>query len=356
MATDVQKLEENLLARAVEAVYHETGVKLIPVNGHEIADVHYDVTIEIEGYKTPLFIAEVKRWVQQANFGALVNQIKQLPLKGMLVADYVNPKMADKLRELDVPFIDAVGNTYINEKPLYIFIKGIKNNPRNQTVHTVREAQTRGRAFNTKGIKVLYALIRDHQLVNAPYRDIARITGVALGTVGLVINDLKQGGYLVEYDKKHRRLKNKKQLLDKWVDAYLEKLRPRLFLGIFSTENDNWWMDLDEDIKEHGARWGGEIAAAKLTGHLKPEKVTIYLPKEGGNELLAENRLRKDLNGNIQIYRAFWDTDENHQLNLDDVVDPMIVYADLLATGDPRNLETARVIYDKELAGLVWED
>jgi hypothetical protein len=28
----------------------------------------------------------------------------------------------------------------------------------------------------------------------------------------------------------------------------------------------------------------------------------------------------------------------------------------LLATGDPRNIETAKIIYDKEIAGLIRED
>jgi hypothetical protein len=311
--------------------------------------------LTVEGYEHLRFTAEIKRWAQQANMGALINQIKQLPMRGMLVADYVNPKMADRLRELDVPFIDAVGNVYIHEMPLHIFVKGIKNNPKNEIVHLVRETQRRGRAFQPTGIKVLYALMRESELLNAPYRDIANITGVALGTVGWVINDLKQGGFLIEYDKKHRRLKNKKQLLNKWVEAYLEKLRPKLFLGTFTAEDEYWWRERGEDMREYGARWGGEVAAAKLTGHLKPEKVTIYLPKKDGKELLAKNHFRKDPNGNINIYRAFWGKGVQNQFNFD-VVDPMIVYADLLATGDPRNLETARILYDKELIGLVRED
>lgn len=356
METDYQELENDLLKRAIEAVWHETGLKLT-THGEVGMDEHrYDATLVVEGYEHLRFAVEIKRWAQQANLGALINQIKQMPMKGMLVADYVNPKMAEKLRELDVPYIDAVGNVYINEMPLYVFVKGIKNNPRNEIVHIVRETQTRGRAFQPTGIKVLYALIRDPQLLNATYREIKDVTGVALGTVGWVINDLKQGGFLIEYNKKHRRLKNKEKLLNKWVEAYLEKLRPKLFIGTFTAENEYWWKEEREDILGFGAKWGGEVAAAKLTGNLKPEKVTIYLPKKGGKELLAKNRFQKDPNGNIQVYRAFWDTEVQNQLHFNDVVDPMIIYADLLATGDPRNLETARILYGKELAGLVRED
>ena len=74
-------------------------------------------------------------------------------------------------------------------------------------------------------------------LINTPYREIADITGVVLGTVGRGFNDLKNGGYILEYNN-NRRLKNKKYLLDRWVDAYLEKLGSKLIFGIFTAEND----------------------------------------------------------------------------------------------------------------------
>ncbi len=35
---------------------------------------------------------------------------------------------------------------------------------------------------------------------------------------------------------------------------------------------------------------------------------------------------------------------------------PLLIYADLLATGDTRNIETARMIYEQELTGLIRED
>ncbi|MCW8935871.1 MAG: type IV toxin-antitoxin system AbiEi family antitoxin [Gammaproteobacteria bacterium] len=354
-----QIIEADLPGMATDVLYKETGLRLINVNESGVVDPHYDVKFRIDGYEYIRFTAKVKRWAQQTNFGVLVNEVNQRPGKGMLVADYVNPKMADKLRELDVPFIDTAGNAYINEKPLYIFIKGNKNRAQANVIKA-QDAPAAGRAFQPTGIKVVYALIRHPQLVTATYRDIANITGVALGTVGWVINDLKQAGYLIEYAKKQRRLKNKKQLLHKWVAAYLEKLRPKLFLGAFTAESEYWWMDLDEDIVDYKARWGGEVAAAKMTGQVKPEKIIIYMHQEGGNKLLAENRLHKHPKGNIQIYRTFWKEKlENETLRMKDqimgCVDPMIVYADLLATVDARNLATAKSIYDERLDEFAYE-
>ena len=352
-----QELETAVLEAAIAAVHRTAGIKLKVQQRAKRGKKILDAEIKIEGHKKALFTAEVKKWAQQANFGALINQIQQLPGKGMLVADYVDPMMADRLRGLEIPYIDTVGNAYINEKPFYVLVKRSRaqaNAERN--TQGLLKTRQQGRAFNPTGLKVVYAIMKNENLLNAAYREIAEKVDVALGTVGWVINDLKQGKFLIEIPPKKRRLKNKKQLLDKWVDAYLGKLRPKLFVGTFSAENDDWWQNPDYGVEEYGAWWGGEVAAAKLTHYLKPEEVTVYLPKEGGEELFIDYRFRKDPEGNIHVYRVFWDENLNYQNDHAKIVDPLIVYADLLGTGDVRNIETARKIYDKELIGLVRED
>jgi len=39
-----------------------------------------------------------------------------------------------------------------------------------------------------------------------------------------------------------------------------------------------------------------------------------------------------------------------------DTVHPILVYADLIASGDKRNIEIANMIYEKEITGLIRED
>ena len=71
-------------------------------------------------------------------------------------------------------------------------------------------------------------------------------------------------------------------------------------------------------------------------------------------KFLAANRWRTDPRGNVEVLEAFWDT--KGDWTNPEIVHPLLVYADLLATGDTRNIETARRIYDEQLAGLVGED
>ena len=98
---------------------------------------------------------------------------------------------------------------------------------------------------------------------------------------------------------------------------------------------------------------GGETAAAILTNYLKPERVTIYAKRPLGR-LILQNRLIRDPQGNIDLLEAFWGTGYNwHPFNL---AHPILIYADLLATGDPRNIEPANLLYDQELQKFLRED
>ena len=102
------------------------------------------------------------------------------------------------------------------------------------------------------------------------------------------------------------------------------------------------------------AQWGGEVAAERLTLYLQPQIITIYTMPQQLNQLLAENRLRKDEPGDVEILKRFWKPPEMWQY--EDLVHPILIYADLLATGNERNIETAKMIYDNHILELVRED
>jgi hypothetical protein len=101
------------------------------------------------------------------------------------------------------------------------------------------------------------------------------------------------------------------------------------------------------------AYWGGEVAAARFTRYFKPEMTTVYLR---GNlaRLRVALKLKREPQGNVELLKAFWDAQYDDQENA--TVPPLLVYADLMASGDPRNLETAEQIYERKLAGLIRED
>ncbi len=165
------------------------------------------------------------------------------------------------------------------------------------------------------------------------------------------MRDLALQGYLMETGNRNRRLRNKRELFNIWATTYPRGLKPKVLIGRFTTRNYDWWNQPTPGVQ--GTLWGGEIAAALLTNYLAPATATIYI-REGLNELIVKHGLRKDPQGKIEVLNVFWDfatADEAYA-----TVHPLLVYADLLATGDPRNLDTARIINDNQLAHYLRED
>lgn len=339
----MKEQEADILNRAFAALAETTDIQ-IEVEHYQHTNFIYDATgrLIVDGNTIPLAIKLTNSHPALAM--AAQAKLNQPDEHVLIVADYVNPLMAERLKTQDIWFLDAVGNAYIRHKPLLIFIKG--NKPVEKT--TLRTS----RAFQLSGLKVIYALFCNPELINAPYREIAQTAQVALGTVGWVITDLTQLGHIVDRGNLGRRLKGKRKLLERWIMAYPEKLRPKLVTGRYKATSPDWWQTADLPTLQ--AYWGGEVAAERLTHYLKPENITLYVPENEAGKLKISLQLRKDPNGNIEILNTFWDAgNEPHRK---ETVNPILIYADLLASGDPRNIETAQLIYEQELAQYFGED
>lgn len=224
--------------------------------------------------KTPsqTLAVEVKRNIRPAHLGAIIQHIKKLQPIGVLVADYLNPNIAKTLKDNDVQYMDACGNTYLNLPPIYVNITGQK-----PVLEAKREIN---KAFDISGLKLIYGFLCEKNLVGASYREIAEQTGIALGAVGKVLNGLVDAGYLIDRGKNGKRqLINRRKLLDRWVEAYPEKLKPKLRVGEFISDDTGWWKTFD--IAKFGAYWSGEVGAEKYTSYIKPQVATIDLFTRG---------------------------------------------------------------------------
>ena len=342
--------ERDILNEAIGAIHREAGLRL-DVVGREVKKglKRIDAIIRIPGAATRL-VAEIKKWAPHVNLGAVIHQINHIaqPGQGMLLADYINPNMGERLKEAHIQFIDTAGNAYINQPPVYIYIKG--NKPRLKVVEGGRDKT--GRAFQPTGMRVVFAFLRDKTLINAPYRQIAEQAQVALGAVGWVIRDLAAQGFLLEGRTKNQRaFANVDRLMDEWVEAYPHKLKAKQRIGTFTTDDPVWWKAVD--LNKIGALWGGEIAAAHYTRYLRPKDAVVYLNRKRMANFLKTARLRAIAQNEqaalrVDLIEPFW-REENDKGKTAGLVHPLVAYADLIETGDPRNLETANRIREKYL-------
>lgn len=114
----------------------------------------------------------------------------------------------------------------------------------------------------------------------------------------------------------------------------------------YRTDVVEWWQKLD--TRKYGAQLGGEAAAAKITGHLRLETVTLYTRKVDPR-LLLDFQLKMEPAGLVEFVERFWAFETG-----DETTVPLpLVYADLVMTGDARCLEAADLIYQRIVDGPV---
>jgi len=302
------------------------------------------LTIEIRLDSVKLkYRVEIKAAITKSDKMLLAMKNKETGLPVMLMTHYVNPEMAEELRQIGLEFIDSAGNMFINQPPVFVFIKG------NKLKEPVRCAIKR--AFKKAGLKLIFALLTTPGLENATYREIAVAAGVSLGSIDYIMAELKEMGFLRRRGDNSLYLAQKDDLVKRWVMAYPEQLRPKLTLGTFRGP-EKWW--LHGRLPSQDTMWSGEVAAHKMTDYLHPETVTIYCRPQKLNGLLLSNRLSRDPVGNIEILEKFWNNDDKSAYG--ELVHPLLVYADLIASGDPRNAEAAEKIYEQHILQLVREN
>lgn len=284
------------------------------------------------------FLVQVRKGVRKDTLDAIILALEPLGDQALLIADHLPNDVADALKAHRIAYLDLAGNTWLDRPPMLIWIAGQRRTKPDQ-----RPLGAEGRAFKAGGLPVLLAFLCHPEWVHKPYRELATLAGVAHGTIGNVMAELQEAGYVDEVGG-NRRLLQRERLLDQWVEATLRVLRPRTLINRYRADRETDWTTFDP--LPHDLVIGGELAAARLTGHLRPEVITLY-GRRADPRLILHLGLRPDPAGNIEIRERFWTfQDEPRELA------PLpLIYMDLLATGDARCLETARLLKPKIHAG-----
>jgi len=318
----LQKLKEELPVGNYEAKWK------IPTG----KGIRYDAVLKFQRilHEYPV---EIRRNINHKMIDAMEFYLAATGKTVILVIDEATETIARELRRREIQFIDTLGNMYLTQRDpfVHIYITG------NRTQETVIEKPIN--VFSGRKLRVIFTLLTIKNAINLSYREIADLAGVALGTVGWTFNDLKQLGYIRVY-KRNRKIMNQDKLMSRWLEAYPEKIRPKLNPRRFNVSGKNWWIRAD--FKRYDARLGGETAAAVLTNYLHPEHGVLYM--QGSiHELVKALKLRADPEGNLTILDRFWESDNLH-VNQIPIAPPLLVCAELLAVGGERNRETVKMI------------
>ena len=328
-------MRDNLLHTAINEILAEHNIKAF---WKELLEKEVDGIIKLE-YKgqTHKFYVEIKKEFREYHLPILFKLQKKYNPFMVIAEKKIFPKIKDALVEKGIAYIDMYGNIHIEAEEILLKVEGRGEKYIQQEKY--------GRAFTKAGLKALLLFLTNENNINDTYRDIVKNAGIALGTVKLVFEGLIEEGFALPVNEKELKLTNKNQLLQKWITAYNEKLKPTLKVGNFRFNNPNdftQWKNIN--LEKTQTQWGGEPAGNIYTKFLQPEYLTLYT-NEKKADLMKKYRLIPDPDGNVLVYQKFW-KEMNPEKN---VVPPVIAYADLLATGKKRCIETAQKIYEQHI-------
>ena len=333
--------KKDIIELVAQKFEQETGLKVILRynDGQNEYDAILKIVVDEHGLE---FNVEIKMFLNRARLGLVLNRLRGMRGLPLLITEYVNPELMKTMEENEINFMDAAGNAYIKVPPLFIKIKGNR-------IDEAIKPRTVKRTFHTAALQTIFTILCNPGIERNPMREIAKQADVAVGTVHRTLLELNRRGYLFNRNNRVNILTNKEELLKRWVILYAEKLKPKYIAGRYEIDNV---LIGDLNLENYDALWGGEEAAARLTNYLRPFIYTIYIGERQG-EFILRNRLRRDPKGNLILMKKFWKFKNNWYK---DMVHPILVYADLLATGDPRNIETAKIIYEKDIVRYIQED
>ena len=140
----------------------------------------------------------------------------------MVAANYITPNAKILLKENGINYFDRSNNIWLKVEPILLHIEGNPNKPTTE--------DRRNRAFTKTGIKAVFQILFNPEILNSSYREMAELAGVSLGTIPKVMEGLKEEGFLIRKNKDKWMILDYKALLDRWSQEYNRRLKPDLLV------------------------------------------------------------------------------------------------------------------------------
>jgi len=326
------KKGKEIIEEAINSLFRYTNIQAIIKDGR----LKYDAFLMIDNEE---FVVEIKPEITKGNKGIVLMDMKNISRENnmpvLLITKYIPSEIAKEYVEEGVNCLDVAGNCNIRQNQLFLLIEGKK---------IERKAKfNQSRAFQEAGIKLIFQFLVDPEKTKLTYRELAVIANISLGSVGTIMQELIDLNFILK-TKQTKKLKNTKELLNRWITAYHDVLRPRLLkkqMRFINQDNYIKWRDINLEQNDSLTFWGGEPGANLLTGYLHPGIFTIYTDRNW--QSFKDIGLVPDDNGKVEVLDLFWD------LRTWQGIPPVLIYADLMSSGSDRNVETAKWIFDNEL-------
>lgn len=329
--------EQDIIKYALSGFSESTGIKAVFRKSRDIKEVDGILDFRFNNCRYQLH-AEVKNELRQHQLPLIEALAKKYKNKFIVIASKITPQIKFILKQHKIAYLESNGNVWLKQDDLLLWVNTNEALPAEKTKIN--------RAFTKTGLRVVFLFLIDDRAINFTYRELVKLTGSGLGNINHVVTGLSEMGFVIRQNSAEKKITKKEDLIKHWINGYEQRLKPELFIGAFRFLKPGAFFEW-EKIKFTGKTyWGGEPAVAILQNKLKPAELTIYTEEEK-SALMRKYQLVPDVNGNIKVFRKFWTDEKSNSI----IVPPLLIYADLVLSEDPRNAEAAQQIYEAIIQG-----
>lgn len=247
----------------------------------------------------------------------------------MLAEHYVSKRRGEALRAQGVPYVDTVGNMWLDLPGLYVLIEGRPAPPK------APRPTSGDRLSRPSSVRIIFVLLTEPLLLQATLRDLAEQCGTSIGAAQAATADLADQGFLLGRAGK-RRLTRTGTLADRWVFDYGTRLLPKLQQRGLRGPSPQWWTEPEHRLPPDVALFGGE-AACELRGYPLRAVETLFYGRPPWGPIRQSGRLSEQGDAEVTLRERFWPVTGNDQAT----TPSLLIYADLGLQDDPRLREMA---------------
>lgn len=261
----------------------------------------------------------------------LIEQMRSVGGEQILFCPYVATKMGAHLAGHGINYVDEVGNCHVvvgTPPRLLAHVEGKK--PRH-VPHATRGARVPGH-------QLAFAVLAKPSLLEQPVRDIAATAGIGKTTAASQLRRLVDEG-VVERTRRSVILARPQELLDRWLGAYADIVRPAWLRGRYRTRAKG-----PEELEKHlesvwqGHRWvfGGGAAAWRMANFYRGLDTVVHV-ETMTSEILREIRALPADDGPLIVLETPGNVAYDGQSPR--TAHPLLVYSELMVSRDPRMRE-----------------
>lgn len=277
------------------------------------------------------------------------------PIGPVFLVRHLDVSSRLKLEKANVNYVDVAGNCFLT-LPSIRAVVNIRD------IDPVKPPYT-GKAFQKKGLVLLFHFLAFPKLTEASYRTLDEQTGVSIAAISGIIHDLKAQGFIIDRDGKQV-LHNVRELIHRWAYSYLEVLRPSLHRGFMRSRDGDFISKAQLMGTSDRLFLGGQYAVMMLGDYLSSQNTIVYtsmrlseLSQRYNFRPVGKDRKDED----VELLLPFWNT----ELGPIDIFKKLftadiLTYADLLLSQDSRVLEAADKFLNNEIrnrfeeSGFQW--